>query len=133
MRAAQRNPELRKAWLRKLSQWAADQLVLIDESAANECTSDRKTGWAPIGITPFENKPFKRSERFSVLPAYTIDGFITWQMRQGSFTAELFEEFIENKVLPRCNPYPGPRSIIVLDNAPIHRAEVRLHSSILVV
>ena len=74
MWAAQRNPELRKAWLRKLSQWAADQLVLIDESAGNERTSDRKTGWVPIRITPFENKPFKRSERFSVLPAYTIDG-----------------------------------------------------------
>ena len=74
MRAAQRNPELRKAWLHKLSQWAADQLIFIDELAANECTSNRKTGWAPIGITPFENKPFKRSERFSVLPAYTIDG-----------------------------------------------------------
>jgi len=82
MRAAQRNPELRKAWLHKLSQWAADQLVFIGESAANERTSDRKTGWAHIGITPFENKPFKCSERFSVLPAYTIDGFITWQMRQ---------------------------------------------------
>ena len=74
MRAAQRNLELRKAWLYKLSQWAADQLVLIDESATNEGTSDRKMGWAPIGITPFENKPFKRSERFSILLAYTIDG-----------------------------------------------------------
>ena len=62
MRAAQRNPELRKAWLRKLSQWVADQLVFIDESAANEGISNRKTGWAPIGITPFENKPFKGSE-----------------------------------------------------------------------
>ena len=74
MRAAQRNSELREAWLHKLSQWAADQLVLIDRSAANGRTSDRKTGWASIGITPFENKPFKRSERFSVPPAYTIDG-----------------------------------------------------------
>ena len=62
MRAAQRNPELRKAWLRKLSQWAADQLVFINEAAANERTSDRKMGCAPIGITPFENKPFKCSE-----------------------------------------------------------------------
>jgi len=62
MRAAQKNPELRKAWLRKLSQWVADQLVFIDESAANERTSGRKTGWAHIGITPFENKPFKRSK-----------------------------------------------------------------------
>ena len=128
MRAAQRNPELRDAWLYKLSQWMADQLIFIDESAANERTSDRKTGWAPIGLTPYENKPFKRGERFSVLPAYTVDGFITWEMRQGSYTAELFEEFIVNNVLPCCNAYLGQRSVIVLDNAPIHRAEVHLHS-----
>ena len=128
MRAAQRNPELRDAWLYKLSQWMADQLIFIDESAANERTSDRKTGWVPINLTPYENKPFKCGERFSVLPAYTVDGFNTWEMRQGSYTAELFEEFIVNNVLPRCNAYPGPRSVIVLDNAPIHRAEVHLHS-----
>jgi len=128
MRAAQRNPELRDAWLYKLSQWMADQLIFIDESTANERTSDRTIGWAPIGPTPFENKPFKHGEQFSVLPAYTVDGFITWEMRQGSYTAELFEEFIVNNVLPRCNAYPGPRSVIVLDNALIHRAEVHIHS-----
>ena len=35
-----------------------------------------------------------------LLPVYTIDGYITWEIMQGSFTAELFEEFIEFKVLP---------------------------------
>ena len=35
----------------------------------------------------------------SILPAYTVDGFITWEVLQGSFTMELFEEFIEFKVL----------------------------------
>jgi DDE superfamily endonuclease len=124
--AAQRSPELRNAWMRKLATWKADQLIFIDESAANERTSDRKYGWTPIGITPMESRPFKRSERWSILPAYTIDGFITWEIRQGSFSAELFEEFIRNKVLPHCNPFPEPRSIIVMDNAPIHQSEVLL-------
>jgi DDE superfamily endonuclease len=110
----------------QLTSWSADQLIFIDESAANERTGDRKYGWAPVGVTPYESRPFKRSERWSILPAYTIEGFITWEITQGSFTAETFEVFIENKVLPLCNPFPLPRSIIIMDNAPIHRSEVHL-------
>ena len=59
-----------------------------------------------------------------VLLAYTVDGFITWKILQGSFTMELFEKFIEFKVLPRYNPYPAEHSVIVMDNAPIHISEV---------
>jgi hypothetical protein len=77
-------------------------------------------------MTPHEYVPFRRSERWSILLVYTVDGFITWDLQQGSYTAAFFEEFIENQVLPRCNPFPGPRSIIVIDNAPIHQSEVYL-------
>ena len=124
LRAAQQNPELRREWMSKLSGWNVEQLIFLDESAANERTADRKYGWAPVGDTPHEARPFGRSERWSLCPAYTIDGFITWEIVHGSFTAELFEDFIENKVLPLCNPYLLPRSVIVMDNAPIYRPEV---------
>ena len=76
IRAAQRNPELRDNWIRQLATWDANQLIFIDESAANECTSDRKYGWAPVGVTPYEYRSFQRSERWSLLPAYMINGFI---------------------------------------------------------
>jgi hypothetical protein len=125
IRAAQQSPELRNLWMKSLTGWTADQLIFIDESAANERTGDRKYGWAPVGVTPHVSRAFKRSERWSLLPAYTVDGFITWEILQGSFTAGLFENFIENKVLPLCNPYPLPHSIIVMDNAPIHQSDVR--------
>lgn len=124
IRAAQRNPELRAAWLRKLADWTADQLIFIDESAANERTADRKYGWAPVGTTPYTTRSFKRSERWSILSAYTMDGFMTWDIRHESYTAESFKEFIENKILPRCNPFPMPRSVIIMDNAPIHQLNV---------
>ena len=39
------------------------QLVFLDESAANERTSDRKYGWAPPGVRAAEYLPIKRSER----------------------------------------------------------------------
>ena len=124
LRAAQQNPELKTQWMSKLSEWNAEQLIFIDESAANECTADRKYGWAPVGVTPHEARPFGRSERWSLCPAYTIDGFITWKIVHGSFSAELFEDFIENKVLPLYKPYLLPRSVIIMDNALIHHIEV---------
>ena len=67
----------------------------IDESAANERASNRKFGWAPKGITLHEYRLFNRSERWSILPTYTVDGFITWEVLQSSFIKELFKEFIK--------------------------------------
>jgi len=63
-------------WLIQLAGWEANQLVFIDESAANEHSAHRKYGWAPIGITPHIYAPIKRSERWSILPVYTLDGFL---------------------------------------------------------
>jgi hypothetical protein len=124
IRAAQQNPELRADWIRRLASYDANQLIFVDESAANERTGDRKYGWAPIGVTPLEHRPFTRSERWSILPAYTVDGFITWGIVHSSFTAQIFQDWVENELLPLCSPYPHPQSVIVMDNAPIHTAEV---------
>jgi hypothetical protein len=98
--------------------------MFIDESAANERTGDRKYGWAPVGVMPHEYVPIKWSERWSILPVYTVDGMMVWDIIQGSWTKELFNDFICTKVLPYCTPYPGPRSVLVMDNAPIHITEV---------
>lgn len=81
-------------------------------------------GWAPVGMTPFEYRSIKCTERWPILPAYTIDGFITWNIIQGSFTGDLFDDFIEFNLLPRCTPFPGSRSVIIMDNAPIHFSDV---------
>src|SRR6266513_2295634 len=78
--------------MRKLADYTAEQLVFVDESAANEHTSHRKYGWAPVGVTPHEYRRFERSKRWSVLPAYTVDGFITWEIEHGSFSQELCDD-----------------------------------------
>ena len=99
-------------------------MIFLDESAANEKSAHRKYGWAPIGTTPHVYSPAKRSERWSILPAYAADGFVAWQIIQGSFNTELFNDFVRNQVLPQCNPFPGHKSIIIIDNAPIHHNNV---------
>jgi|SRR5579859_964088 len=123
-RAAERNQLLRNIWRIVVGQYNVEQLIFLDESACNEHTGDRKYGWAPPGATPTDIKPIKRTERWSILPAYTVDGYLTWKIVKGSFTKESFNEFVLEELLPITNPYPGPRSVIVVDNAQIHRDEV---------
>ena len=121
-RAKERNQALRDFWYLRLAGWKPDQLVFLDESAANERNLDRKYGWAPIGTTPAEYLPVKRSERWSILPAYSLEGYIAWEIIHGSYTKEMFNKFVVDKLLPLCSQFPGPRSVLILDNATIHRS-----------
>ena len=122
--AREQNQELRDEWMMRLTEWRPEQLIYVDESACNERTSDRKYGWSPVGTRATLVCYYKRSERFSILPAYTCDGFLDWDVFQGSYNTELFEVFIETHVLPHMTPFPGPKSVLVMDNARIHRSQV---------
>ena len=44
--AAERSELLRQAWQGIQKQYNSDQLILLDESASNERTCDRKYGWS---------------------------------------------------------------------------------------
>ena len=100
----------------------------MNESAANERTMNRKFGWSPIDTPAVYTQPLKRSEKWSILPLYTIDDFIGWDIIQDSYNTELFNEFVRNWVIPSTNPFPGPRSVLVMDNARIHRSDVHIIS-----
>jgi hypothetical protein len=124
-RASERNHELRHDWLMQLAMFDANQLLFVDESAADERSKDRKYGWAPVGATPVLVAPITRSKRWSVLPVYTAEyGFMNWQLYKGSFDTKLFNNFVSKFVVPLTTEFPGKRSVLVMDNAPIHHSEV---------
>ncbi len=58
----------------------------------------------------------------SLLPAYTTKGYIASRKFIGTYTGDIFEEFIIEQVLLICNLYPNPRSIIIMDNASVHHS-----------
>ena len=58
----------------------------------------------------------------SVLLAYTINGYIAAKTFYSTGDIEVFADFIFDQLLPITTPFPGPRSIIVLDNASIHHS-----------
>jgi hypothetical protein len=63
--------------------------------------------------------------RYSVLSAISYDGVLHANIVEGSFNAITFRQFIHG-LLDRMNPFPGPNSVILLDNASIHHSRETL-------
>lgn len=47
--------------------------------------------------------------------------FVYFRVFQGPTDGAFFLEFMK-QLLPHCNPFPGKRSVIIMDNASIHRS-----------
>ena len=119
--AAERNEELRLDWKRRISGYRPEQLIFLDESACSEKASRRRTGWSLFGIAPQVQQRLHCRERFSILPAYTLEGYIAYRVIPGSFNSERFLQFVAECVLSllTSNYY-----VICLDNVNTHRFTV---------
>ena len=62
-----------------------------------------------------------RSNRWSVLPAIGINGYLDYEVFHGSFNSERFENFIQ-RLLQKMTAFPGPRSVLVMDNVSAHHS-----------
>ena len=117
-----RSDELREDWQAQISQYQAYQLVFCDESAANERSTERRYGWSPRGFACRVKMAGQHSRRWSLLPAMGLNGYLYHEIHHGSYNTERFNAFVR-RLLRYMTPYPGPRSVLVLDNAPIHRSD----------
>jgi hypothetical protein len=72
------------------------------------------------GVRAIVSRWLQKKERVLVLPAYTIEGYITSTTFIGTLIGAIFESFIIDQLLPLCNPFPAPRSVIIMDNASVH-------------
>lgn len=60
---------------------------------------------------------------YSVLPALSHDGILALDIIEGSYNTKTFKKFIRN-LLDQMSVFPGPRSVVVLDNCRIHKSKV---------
>ncbi|KIK24107.1 hypothetical protein PISMIDRAFT_99415, partial [Pisolithus microcarpus 441] len=59
--------------------------------------------------------------RYSILPALSLDGVLHLDVQECAYTAATFNEFINN-LLDNMNPFLQKNSVIVMDNASIHKS-----------
>jgi transposase len=112
----------RVAFREKARDWVAslDQLVFLDETSKNRASINRQYGWGPRRKTIFNKSFVLRGKRMSVVGAYSLNGLITFDLTSNTYNRDRFEDFFQHFLLPELTPYPGPRSIVILDNARIH-------------
>ena len=77
---SERDDELRAHFRAKMCEYKANQLVFVDESAANERIKDRKWGWLLKGLPCRVRMSSKRLTRWSILPAIGINGYIDYEI-----------------------------------------------------
>lgn len=115
--ASAQNEELRQAWKVDMLTLRAEQLVFVDESLFNQTTGWRKKAWAPIGNRARYHDSVARGRSWSILPAYTVDGYLDCVgIKEGYFNAEEFYTWITESLLPSCQP----GSVIIMDNNSTH-------------
>ena len=99
--AAARSPALRIFYQYQIRTFQADQFVFIDESGTDRRIGFRKTAWSPLGVAPIQHQALSRGDRWQILPAYTLDGILAYDVYQGSTDLSAFEKFLESCVLPK--------------------------------
>jgi len=119
----ERNELLRATWQAEHGDIPAEYFVWLDESSVDDRTNQRPNGWAVSGCACVRRATFIRGQRYLVLPALTSEGYIALDIFEGSVNRERFIRFLEEQLAPQLTPYPGPRSVVVLDNCAIHHDE----------
>ena len=97
-----------------------EQLVFIDETSKDGRDAFRRYARSKRGTKAVVRLPFSRGKRVSVLAALDHKGFMSWKCTEGTFTRNKFHEAFSEKIVPHLNPWPLPRSIVIMDNAKIH-------------
>ncbi|RXW14516.1 hypothetical protein EST38_g11337 [Candolleomyces aberdarensis] len=122
--AKERDPVLCANFVHRIGQYNLLCLISIDEVSKDDRTYARLWGRSPVGERAEQHDPFVRKRRFSMCAAMALnEGIIASRVIKGSFTHNSFYEYLRDDVLPTTTPYPGPRSVLILDNARIHHSE----------
>jgi len=121
--ALQQNNTLCAVWVAENGDIPKEYVVWLDESGIEHENYQRDHGWSFLGQACQRGAVFLRGERFSVLPAVTVDGVVAVDIFKGSVNREMFIKYLKEDLAPVLTPYPGPQSVVILDNAAIHHDE----------
>ena len=101
--ALERDEELREQW-KEMQVSAAflpdgSQFVCLDKTSKNELTYARKYGQAYSGERAELKDVFIRGDRYSLVAALTIEGYIATHVVPGSLNSMDFLEFVQEQVV----------------------------------
>lgn len=125
----ERDYELRRYYREQVmhqgGNFTSDQLVFVDETSKKLGDATRRKAWRPRGdkvSIPVIHS--RKGNAASLIASLTLEGIVSVTVidvvEEGNVDGERFIEALVNDILVHCEPYPGKRSVIVMDNAQVH-------------
>ena len=114
-----------KIWFnRTRTRFSASQLICVDESTADSRLRNRRVGISKRGKRAGGKTTFfHHGVRHSILAPFDLsEGFLDVDVVEGGYNADRFLDALYSTVFPHMTPFPGPRSVLVLDGASIHKS-----------
>ena len=96
------------------------QLVFADKSHFNQLTLRRPYAWVKRGDHASCYKFQFQGSKYSILPALSLDSILHLEVVENAVTGTAFRCFVEG-LLPRMNKWLLPNSVLVVNNASIHK------------
>ena len=142
--ASERNEEARNDFIARISQYEPEETGFLDETSKNDKTAAWANGRAKKGRRTIMKQRFVRGTRLSATALLTVDGIVASMVVEGSMNREMYLEFLEYHVvssikhvpftqsyndlasriqMPLTSAYPGPLSVLIMDNARIHHGD----------
>ena len=126
--AKQQNEELKEHFrgiVQDQALFSAEHFVFFDESHCKDKARRRRYGYGPQAQRVIGRAPPPGLERISTIAAMTIEGLACLKtidvVADGQVTTDTVMDFLNNHLLPLCNAYPSPMSVLVCDNARTHK------------
>jgi len=92
----------------------------VDESSINDAEIKQRHGHSQHGESIPAPHDFRLGDRVSFIPILSIDGIQHVEVLPDADTAEDYYDSLRTFVTAGIiQPYPGPRSVVVMDNARI--------------
>lgn len=122
----------RRAFLNTICHVHPNRLIDIDETPASERELRRRYGYARRGQRAQASQIKIDNRHYSVIAAYSIHGFLCWNIIEGSFAAADYIHFLEAKTSKYVILY---HHFAIIDNSSIHKTpqKQRLRENILLV
>lgn len=116
-----RSKDERRIFLAAIAPIAAERLIDIDETASSPEQYLRVYGYAPKGRKCYKTQFISGQRHFTVIAAYSVDGFLAWSIIEDAVTAENIVNFMQQLAPLIVNGF----NFLLLDNASVDRtAEV---------
>ena len=98
--ALERNELVRAHYLATIGDhYTRNQLIFLDESAKDERSLSRLYGYSPRNTPAQKKVVFVREKRYTILPAITMEGFVTVDIFEGSYDKKKFVDFVLGQVV----------------------------------